>query len=221
VTVFAVGQGLSVGQTFVVATIPAGIALLGVLLSIWVSDRRAETARTDAREEARAERVHQHTLERNSLLRSERLMLYRRLVGGAETALNVMTFGRPVEGEPPLFYKRREALNSWHGPFAETLLIGSLEVIAASRSIDDRLKAATEAAAEGALARAVQKETSAPEAEPQTTAEQTTQATLRASLQNLAEQFAQMHARREVDHGLLADLVTACRNDLAELDEQS
>lgn len=185
--VLAVNTGLSFWQTFWVACIP----LVGVVVTLAING-------TLTRAEAKRERVHEQAIERDRLLRGERLTLYRRLTAGADRALAARTYA-DIEWDEFWRSERDRARFEWQsGPYAEARLIASRSVIDTAIAIDTRL----DTSAMDAL-RAYSKAKQLPVTD-------STDEGRKAALDR-------MGTDRIEDSRLLYNLVTACRVDLAAL----
>jgi hypothetical protein len=223
---------------------PAFLALLGVMVSLWVAGRRwkaegLERQRTwqaereerqhtwqiereerqqaveQERENERLERAHDHELERNRVIRADRLALYRRLV---DAAGDVLTRTADALGMPSDKGRHQAALDSnanWASALAESRLLAADAVHTAAVNIEnqrkDWLNERNRAATEPWLKKIVDDMTGVAEpSQPSTD-----------SKEALGERFVQgllaMNARTAVSEKLVADLVDACKDDVREL----
>jgi len=141
-----VNDKVSVGQALLISTIPAVVALLGVIGTVWLgfwqtrktlqqgSDDRA-AARAHEVQQAAAARAHERQLERERALLADRLTLYRLLV---ETADLLLASGAHLPTGPG--HVRNEAIGRWDGLRVGARLLASPDVAAAVEAIDAERK---------------------------------------------------------------------------------
>lgn len=128
---------LSVGQTLLVASIPAAIALVGVIVTVAFGQYRAAKAAKEERIERQSDREHQRQIQRDEFLRSERISLYRSLAQSGSTALE-RSVSVDVRGGPTK--ELENATAAWEGAFAEARLVGAVKVTEEARGIDTVLR---------------------------------------------------------------------------------
>ena len=128
-------ESVTVADTLLIASIPAAIALLGVVVTVVVSQRVASRAAKIEREERNSDRNHQADVERDKFLRAERIVAYRTLIQAASDALwegTLATLARASE-------QQREvgtASAVWASALAGVQLVGARPVVEAAESIE-------------------------------------------------------------------------------------
>lgn len=134
-----------------VDAIPAFIAFGGIVVGlVWnqiASGRRWERERAERqeawaqeREEGRRARDHDHELERNRLLRADRLALYRRLVDAAGDVLTRTSGALSMPSDADRHKQAMESNATWAAVLAESRLLAADPVYNAAVAVENRRK---------------------------------------------------------------------------------
>ena len=123
-------------QALIIASIPAAIALLGVIATVAVGERRAATAAKDERAERKADREHQAQLDRDRFMRTERLAAYRVLIESASAFL-IRTAFEVVPGGKEQTFLSSSATAEWTSALTLAQLVGASPVIQAAQGVEE------------------------------------------------------------------------------------
>jgi hypothetical protein len=125
---------VSFNRTLLIASIPAAIALLGVIVTVAWGQWRAGRTWKEEREERQTERDHQAQLDRDRFLRAERITVYRRLHQAADDMLVASTLA--VERHEREWRLIGRAEQSWGAALGEVQMVGARSVREAAESIE-------------------------------------------------------------------------------------
>lgn len=131
--------GLTVWQTILVASIPAAIALLGVIATVVIGQWRSAKAWKEERDERQKDRQHQAKLDQHRFYRAERIAAYRRLVGSGGDMLIVSAL-RIMPGAAGVAPSNAEANAAWTAALAEVQLVGAWPVVEMAQTMEAKRK---------------------------------------------------------------------------------
>ena len=120
------------------AILPAAIAFVGVMGTLFFGIRQARVAWQQEQTDRHADRFNQAQLDRDRLLRTERISLYRRLI---ETADEILWVSQQHvlagdEEEPSEEEERLAAAGAWSGTLAEARFLAARPVVDVAVNID-------------------------------------------------------------------------------------
>ena len=120
------------------AILPAAIAFVGVMGTLIFGIRQARVAWQQEKTDRLADRFNQAQLDRDRLLRTERIPLYRRLI---ETANEILWVSQQHvlagdEEEPSEEEERLAAAGAWSGTLAEARFLAARPVVEVAVNID-------------------------------------------------------------------------------------